>query len=162
PFLAPILVPLALMTLTLSRLAALVFLLTSSRALAGDPAGWTPLDKAVIGPMRPASLVHIPTENRWMTLGYFHSPGTGPRKPRTYDDLSLDIETGQWENWYPRGKDWGPRFGDSTPPGFKGERYQFKDNDGNARPNWAGWYWLLGNGHNYAWDPDTKTVVFVI
>lgn len=145
-----------------SLLCVLVILAFSAPAAAGDPSAWTLLDKAIMGPMRPASLVHIPTDKRWMTLGYFYAPGSGPRKPRTYDDLSLDEKTGQWENWYPEGKDWGPRFGDSSPPAFKGEKNFFKDNDGNVRPHWSAWYWLLGNGHNYAWDPDSKSVLFYI
>src|SRR5215475_12083022 len=88
---------------------------------AGETSPWTKIDKAVMGPSRPVALVYAPPLKRWMTLGYLFSPGIGPRKLTTYDDLAFDEAEQQWENWYPPGKNWGPRFGACDAPGWKGE-----------------------------------------
>lgn len=70
-----------------------------------------------MGLSRPVALVYAPPLKRWMTLGYLFSPGIGPRKPTTIDDLAFDQAEEQWENWYPLGKNWGLKFGDSNAPG---------------------------------------------
>jgi hypothetical protein len=128
----------------------------------GVAAPWVKLDKAVIGPSRAMAFVCAPSVGRWMAIGYQHAPGTGKRKPMTYDEVAFDPAQGQWENWYPPGKEWGPKFGDATAPTWKGERGGFKDVEGNVRPNWPAWYWLLGAGRNYCWDVDDKRFIFYI
>lgn len=130
--------------------------------LADEPAPWIKHDKAILGPSRAVAFVHAPTVGRWMALGYQHSPGIGPRKPKTYDEVAFDPAEGQWENWFPLGKDWGPKFGEANSPSSKGEVNRFKDNEGNTRPNWSAWYWLLGAGRNYTWDADGKRFLFFI
>lgn len=123
---------------------------------------WVKHDKAVLGPSRAVAFVHAPTVGRFMAIGYQHPPGTAKRKPTTYDEVAFDPAEGMWENWYPPGKEWGPRFGDASAPGWKGERGGFKDVEGNVRPNWPAWYWLLGAGRNYCWDADGKRFIFYI
>ena len=126
------------------------------------PAAWVKHDKAVMGPTRPAALVYAPTVQRWMTLGYLFPPGNGRQKPMSYDELAFDPAEGQWENFYPPGKDWGPKFGDANAPPWKGQGNRFKDAEGNVRPNWEAWYWLYGTGRNCAWDADGKRFIFYI
>ena len=125
-------------------------------------AAWARHDRAILGPSRAVAFVHAPTVGRWMALGYQHSPGIGLRKPATYDEVAFDPATGQWENWYPIGKEWGPKFGDAAAPTWKGEKGGFADVEGNIRPNWRAWYWLLGAGRNHCWDPDGKRFLFYI
>jgi Galactose oxidase, central domain len=152
------------MTTTPSRIAvaAVLMLAFGGPLVAEEPIGWIKQEKAILGPSRPVAVVYAPTVERWMALGYQFPPGVGQRKPTTYDEVAFDPAEGQWENWYPHGKDWGPKFGDAKAPGWKGERMGLKDADGNVRPNWAAWYWLLGAGHNYAWDSDGKRFLFYI
>src|SRR3954470_18385846 len=131
----------------------------ATRPAATQPAGgWVLHDKAVLGPSRAAGFVFAPPVGRFMAIGYQHAPGIGKRSPTTYDELAFDPAAGQWENWFPAGKDWGPKVGDATAPGWKGEKGGFEDVEGNVRPNWPAWYWLLGAGRNYCWDPDGKRV----
>ena len=153
-------------TLSLGTVALALFaaVLPCSRLSADEKAqsSWVKHDKAVMGPSRPVAFVYAPATGKWMTLGYHFSPGSGKRKPTTYDDLAFDAAESQWENYYPAGKDWGPKFGDSTAPRWKDQKPRFQDVEGNVRPNWEAWYWLLGAGRNYAWDSDGKRFIFYI
>ncbi len=153
------------------RLTTLTAVLTASISPIGDhvlfaqekgaqPAAWIKHDKAVMGPTRPVAFVYAPSLQRWMSLGYM-VPFI-QRKPATYDELAFDLAAGQWENWYPKGKEWGPKVGDCKPPIWKGQQSRFKDVEGNVRPNWPSWYWLFGAGKNYTWDPDGKRFLFCI
>ena len=41
--------------------------------------------------------------------------------------MAFDDAAGQWENWYPAGKEWGPKVGACDPPPWKGQGSRFKD-----------------------------------
>lgn len=127
---------------------------------AAEPANrWAVQDKALIGPDRPVAVVWSPEIGRFMCLGWISSM-YDRRAPYTYDELAFDPESGQWENWYPEGKDWGPKFGPCQPPSWKSDA--FKDREGNVRPRWAGFYWLLGAGRNCAYDSGSGNFLFYI
>src|SRR5262249_9551245 len=81
------------------------------------------------------------------------------KKPRSYDELALDMNEGRWENYFPLGKDWGPKFGPCQPPAWKDEGWHFRDLDGNVRPNWTV-YGTFSLGQKYDYDPDTGRFVF--
>lgn len=120
---------------------------------------WFRQDQALIGPDRPIAVVWSPEVKRFMSLGWI-SNQYDKRAPYTYDELAFDAASGEWENWYPEGKDWGPKFGLSKTPGWKGER--FKDAEGNIRPNWPDYYWLLGASTNYTYLPDSGLFLFYV
>lgn len=122
------------------------------------PNEWVRQDKALIGPDEPIAIVWSPQIKRFLSLGWISSQ-YNRRAPYTYDELAFDSSSGQWENWYPPGKDWGPKFGLSTPPGWK---EMFKDAEGNVRPNWPAFYWLLGAATNRAYLPEDGTFLFYI
>lgn len=140
-------------------------LLLSGWAVGQDapPAGatnvWTKLDKGAIEGRRwDVPVGYSPELKRFLVLGGRISYGE-VKKPRSYDQLALDREQGRWENWFPKGKDWGPKFGPCQPPAWKGEHWEFKDTDGNIRPNWTV-YGTFSLGQKYDYDTDTKTFVF--
>jgi hypothetical protein len=95
---------------------------------------------------------------RFLILGGRITYADAP-KPRSYDQLALDPKEGRWENWFPRGKDWGPKFGPCQPPAWKNELWQFQDAEGNTRPNWTV-YGTFSLGQKYDYDADTRTFVF--
>ena len=121
---------------------------------------WVRQDKAMIGPDAPIAVVWSPQIQRFMSLGWISS-AYDRRAPYTYDELAFDAESRQWENWYPEGKDWGPRFGVCKTPGWKG-RELFRDVEGNIRPNWPDYYWLLGAAGNCAYLPEDGSFLFYI
>ncbi len=121
---------------------------------------WVLFDKATMGPDRPIAVVWSPELKRFMSLGWISSQ-YDRRQPYSYDELAFDPESGQWENWYPEGKEWGPRFGICKPPLWNNNSL-FKDLDGNVRPNWPKYYWLLGAGRNCVYLPDTGSFLFYI
>ena len=64
---------------------------------------WLKLDKADL--KRPdVPLIFEPTLGRFMVLGGNIDWTTYP-KPHPFDEVALDEENGQWENWIPQGKD---------------------------------------------------------
>jgi hypothetical protein len=73
--------------------------------------------------------------------------------------LALQADSGQWENWLPKGKDWGPRLGDCKPPRWKSESWGLLDTEGNCRPNVTVYrgMWLY---NQYALDTDSQRVYF--
>src|SRR5437764_10854746 len=82
---------------------------------AGDPVPpantWVRLEKGGIEGRRwDVPLSYAPGPNRFLVLGG-RSTFADYRKPRSYDVLALDRAAGQWENAFPAGKDWGPKFG---------------------------------------------------
>jgi hypothetical protein len=143
--------------------ATLVWVLHSSSPLAAQERKvnvWVRQDDAKIGPDRPIAVVWSPKVERFMSLGWLSSM-YDRRAPYTYDELAFDPATGQWENWFPPGKEWGPKFGVCKPPGWKG-RTRFLDTEGNVRPNWAEYYWLLGAASNCTYLPSQGTHLFYV
>jgi hypothetical protein len=96
---------------------------------------------------------------RFLVLGGRTSWGEYRKGPRPYDQLALDLGEGRWENWFPRGKDWGSRFGPCRAPSWKDERFGFRDAEGNTRPNWTV-YGTFSLGTRYDYDPDARNFVF--
>lgn len=81
------------------------------------------------------------------------------KKPRPYDVLEWNSSDSVWENVFPVGKNWGPRVGACSAPGWKDERWTFLDAEGNTRPNWT-IYGTFSLGTKYGFDPDTKRFYF--
>jgi hypothetical protein len=160
-------------------LSAFLALATALRVLGDErPAAavnqWAKLDKARIGPRSDPALVYDPTAKRFLVLGGGIEIRNYNQNPHPYDDLAFDESAGQWENLYPSGKNWGPKFGDAAPPGFKNEVFAMVDKEGNIRPNlctYRGvWYynqyaydsaskrvWFYARGHTFSYDPATRT-----
>ncbi len=121
---------------------------------------WTKLDGGKVEGMRfDFPLVYEPKLRRFMILGG-RAHWAEYAKPRAYDELAFDATEGKWENWYPRGKDWGPKFGSCSPPRFRNESFDLKDVENNVRPNWT----VYGNGFSLGqkvdYDIDNKQFVF--
>jgi Galactose oxidase, central domain len=122
-----------------------LFLLTlgSANAVEVNVNKWAKLDGASIGQRGCGALIYSPAVKRFMVVGgqlNWNAKGDQP-----YGDLALDIKAGKWENWYPKGKSFGPKFGGCKPPKFK--KYYgnlFTDVAGNNRVNQNGhmWRWL--------------------
>jgi hypothetical protein len=143
-------------------LAAL--LLPSAAVPAKEPAvpanEWARLERGeVVGRRRDVPLGYAPGLKRFLVLGGRTSWGEYRKGPRAYDQLALDGKEGRWENWFPGGKDWGPRFGPCRAPGWKDELWGFRDVEGNVRPNWTV-YGTFALGTCYDYDPDTRSFVF--
>jgi hypothetical protein len=120
---------------------------------------WTRLDKADIEGRRwDVPVGYSPELKRFLVLGGRISFADA-KKPRSFDQLALELKEGRWENWFPRGKDWGPKFGACQPPPWKNELWEFQDAEGNVRPNWTV-YGTFSLGEKYDYDPDTKSFVF--
>jgi hypothetical protein len=118
---------------------------------------WVKLEKADVRRID-APLIYEPALKRFMVLGGSISWPEYP-KPHPFDELALDMESGQWENWIPVGKDWGPRFGDCRAPRWKSESWGLTDAEKNCRPNLTTYrgVWLY---NQYALDTDTNRVYF--
>src|SRR5262249_46596946 len=66
---------------------------------------WTRLDHAAIEGRRwDVPVGYSPELKRFLVLGGRITYADAP-KPRSYDQLALDLKAGRWENWFPRGKD---------------------------------------------------------
>jgi hypothetical protein len=106
--------------MTVTRLALPLpgFLLLSLSARAEPPTNdWTRLAQGdILGQRWDAPLGYAPGLNRFLILGGRTSWGEYRKGPRPYDQLALDAREGRWENWPPRGKDWGPRLGPCSAP----------------------------------------------
>jgi hypothetical protein len=123
------------------------------------PNRWVKLGKAVIEGRRwDVPVGYSPELKRFLVLGG-RITYADARKPRSYDQLALDPKEGRWENWFPTGKDWGPRFGLCQPPTWKNELWHFQDAEGNVRPNWSV-YGTFSLGGKYDRDPTTGAFVF--
>ena len=84
-----------------------------------DASPWVKLEQAELE-RYDAPLVYHPGVQRFMVLG--GSIGWDKyRQPHPFDELVLDLTSGQWENWIPSGENWGPRFGNGKAPGWKSE-----------------------------------------
>jgi hypothetical protein len=136
-------------------------LLAASFASAAEPSPntWVNLDKAAIeGRRHDVPLGYSPDLKRFLVLGG-RTNFDDYKKPRSYDELALDRKEGEWENWFPAGKDWGPRFGPCRAPGWKNETFGFKDTQGNVRPNWTV-YGTFSLGQKYDYNSDDKCFYF--
>jgi hypothetical protein len=129
-------------------------------AAAGEPElkpnQWVKLEKAALV-RGSAPLVWEPELKRFMVLGGAVS-WDKYEKPHPFDDLALDLARGEWENWIPKGKEWGPQFGDCKAPTWKTGYWTMTDAEGNCRPNQivnAGMRTLTYHGQ-YAFDPEAK------
>src|SRR5262249_30387571 len=120
---------------------------------------WHILDGAVIeGRRYETPIGHAPELKRFLVLGG-RTSWAEYKKPRSFDQLALDLAENRWENWFPAGKDWGPKVGACTAPAWKSEHWGFTDVAGTTRPNWT-IYGTFSLGHAYDYDPDTKTFLF--
>jgi hypothetical protein len=141
-------------------LSLVAFLLLSEPICAAPPAhDWTRLERGDIPGQRwDVPLGYAPGLNRFLVLGGRTSWGEYRKGPRPYDQLAFDPTEGRWENWFPMGKDWGPRFGTCNAPVWKDERFDLRDAEGNVRPNWTV-YGTFSLGTKYDYDPDTGSFV---
>lgn len=120
------------------------------------PNRWLKLDKAAVN-RRDAPLIYEPALERFMVLGGNIDP-RDYAPPHPFDELALDLTCGLWENWIPRGKSWGPPFGDCQPPGWKGSvRWTMTDAEGNCRPIVTG---TIMRYSGYAFDTDSRRTYF--
>ncbi len=128
-------------------------------AHADEPNTWAKLEAATIEGRRwDIPVGYSPELKRFMVLGG-RITYADAKKPRSFDQLALDWKEGKWENWFPKGKDWGLSFGPCQPPSWKDELWTFHDADGNARPNWLV-YGTFSLGQKYDYDPDTRSFIF--
>ena len=81
------------------------------------------------------------------------------KKTRPYDVLAWNAANSVWENQFPPGQNWGPLSGPAQAPGWKDEHFDFRDVEGNTRPNWTV-YGTFSLGQKYDYDPDTKKFYF--
>jgi hypothetical protein len=118
---------------------------------------WVKLDKATLA-RGDAPLVWEPDVKRFMVLGGAVAWDKYD-KPHPFDDLAMDPGRGEWENWIPAGKKWGPQFGDAQAPGWKTPYWTLSDAEGNCRPSLiaAGGYY-----GQYAHDADSKRTYFYV
>lgn len=143
-------------------LLALV-LVTSPQASTAEPQvptnSWNRLEGATLTGQRwDVPVSYSPELKRFVVLGG-RTSWADYKKPRPYDELALDIGKGQWENWFPLGKNWGPPFGFCQAPAWKDEHFHFRDAEGNVRPNWTV-YGTFSLGQKYDYDPDSKCFYF--
>jgi hypothetical protein len=136
--------------------AVLAALAVGGVACADQPANtWSKLGDATLAGRRwDVPLGYAPELKRFLVLGG-RTSWADYKKPRPYDELALDLDKGQWENWFPPGKEWGPRVGPCQAPAWKDEHFGFRDTEGNVRPNWTV-YGTFSLGQKYDYDPDTK------
>ena len=139
--------------------ALIASLLFAASVHAAEPNVWRQLDTAIVeGRRYETPLGYAPELKRFLILGG-RTSWAEYKKPRSYDVLALDRTENKWENHYPAGKDWGPKYGLAAAPAWKDEHWQFKDAEGNVRPNWTV-YGTFSLGHAYDYDPDTKSFLF--
>ncbi|MHC4914817.1 MAG: Kelch repeat-containing protein [Planctomycetota bacterium] len=119
--------------------------------------GWVKVEGAVIGKRADVALAHCPVSRRFLALG--GEPTYGSKPPLPYDDLALDAGEGKWENWYPAGKSFGPKFGPCKPPGFK-RGVPFSDLEGNPRLNHKYGFRIFYTYRTYAAAPEAKRIFF--
>ncbi|HKB35385.1 MAG TPA: hypothetical protein VKD72_02960 [Gemmataceae bacterium] len=69
----------------------------------------------VVGRRWDVPLGYDPDSKRFLVLGG-RTTWADYKQPRSHDVLALDESEGRWENVFPSGKDWGPRFAGLTDP----------------------------------------------
>ncbi|PCJ57500.1 MAG: hypothetical protein COA79_15830 [Planctomycetota bacterium] len=119
---------------------------------------WVEFKQAKIGKRNISCIIWSPEIKKFLILGgqlHWNAKGDLP-----YQDLALDLEKAKWENWYPKGKSFGPPFGPCKAPKFK-RYYQslFEDVDGNKRHNQNSHVWRYLYGM-HAYDTDAKKIIF--
>ena len=110
--------------LSTAVLAMVVSLPLMGRSYCAEPSAnaWVRLEQAVItGERWDIPIGYSSVSRQFLVLGGRTSWGKY-KLPRPYDVLSLDLAAGKWANEFPEGKDWGPRFGDCSAPGWKDEQ----------------------------------------
>ena len=144
---------------TLGPLFIAFFGLLAISVSAQEPNTWQLLANAKIeGRRYETPLGYAPELKKFLVLGGRTSFGEY-KKPRSFDQLALDQASVQWENWFPKDAEWGPKFGTCTAPPFKDEKWGLVYTAPTVRPNWA-IYGTFSLGHSYDYDPDTKTFLF--
>ena len=149
------------LTHTILVIALVLSMWMASQADEPGPNQWIKLDQASIAGQRTDIPVAFASPlGRFMVLGGRTHIREYREESRPYDQLVLDPDRGQWENWFPTGKEsWGPKFGDCHAPPWKDEFFHFQDSDGNVRPNWTV-YGTFSLGQAYAYDPVGKRFIF--
>jgi hypothetical protein len=122
---------------------------------------WIKLPHAeVVGQRTDIPLAFAPGIDRFFVLGGRTHYREYREEARSYDQLALDLEQGQWENWFPAGQTaWGPRFGAAQAPPWNDELWHFQDAAGNVRPNWTV-YGTFSLGRAHAYDPVGQRFIF--
>jgi hypothetical protein len=120
---------------------------------------WMKLGRArMTGQRTDIPIGYSPIQKQFLVLGG-RTHSNEYRKPHPYDILALDLKQENWENYFPVGKDWGPRVGDCRAPAWKDESFRFDDVEGNVRPNWT-IYGTFSLGRKYDYDPVHERFVF--
>jgi hypothetical protein len=145
-----------------TSIACFVYLsLLTARAAAQEPNVWARLaDADIVGQRYDIPLGYAADSKKFIILGGRTNYGEY-KKPRSYDILHLDAKAGRWENAFPPGKDWGPRFGPCAAPAWKSEAFGLGDAEGNLRPNWTV-YGTFSLGQKFDYDRDTKTYLMYL
>jgi hypothetical protein len=139
----------------------LLVVILATATVADEPSNaWVKLPHAkIVGQRTDIPVAFVPPLGRFMVLGGRTNWREYREEPRSFDQLALDVAKGQWENWFPPGKDWGPKFGAAQAPAWKDEFWRFDDVDGNVRPNWMVYgTFSLGNAFDY--DPIGQRFIF--
>jgi hypothetical protein len=128
-----------------------------AKPLSSDlPAGqWVRMDKADVPGRSDVPLVYDPVQKRFLVLGG-QPMGTGDLP---YVDGRFDPAAGRWENLFPKGKDWGSKFGPCKPPAFK-RRQPFTDVEGNARLDFTYGFAVFFSYRNYGYAPEQERFIF--
>src|SRR5262249_59220818 len=113
------------MSYPVRSLGAVAAVLGASCLPAAEPPvnGWERQEKATLAGQRwDVPVGYAPGLNRFLVLGG-RTSWAEYKKPRPYDELAFDPAEGRWENRFPEGKDWGPRFGPCQAPAWKDEHW---------------------------------------
>jgi hypothetical protein len=112
------------------------------------------------GRMRGPALLYVPPLGRF--LAALGAQNRFDRRTPCYSETTLSLEKGVWENWFPKGRDWGPAVGpaDKAPPLGRYGTGLRKDKDGVLRPHLRGGYGMPV-WHQYCWDSRRGKAVFL-
>ncbi|MFW6107430.1 MAG: kelch repeat-containing protein [bacterium] len=129
------------------------------------PNEWVRVSKSQLGAtgyrsMRGPALLYVPELDRFLAaLGV---QNRFDRKTPCYSETLLSLDEGVWVNWYPKGKDWGPRVGPAEKvPGMGGYGTGLKKGEGGVlRPHLRGGYGVPV-WHQYCWDSDRNKAIFL-
>jgi hypothetical protein len=108
---------------------------------------------------RGPALLYVPPLKRFLVaLGVQTRFDREPTPP--YSELTLSLDDRAWLNWFPKGKDWGPRTGPADRAPSLGQYGSgLVEKDGILRPHLRG-----GTGicvwQQYCWDSDRNKAIF--